>query len=48
MSPIQYKHCCGDSWYRPGETNLPERFGQVLSVAPEFVEVITWVSLIIP
>lgn len=42
LSSIQYKHCCGDSWYRAGETNLPERMEQILSVAPEFTEVITW------
>lgn len=43
LSSIQYKHCCGDSWYRAGETNLPERMGQILSLSPEFTEVITWV-----
>ncbi|KAI5865695.1 glycoside hydrolase family 71 protein [Durotheca rogersii] len=42
LSPLQYKHCCGDSWYRTGETNLPERMQQILSVGPEFAEVITW------
>ncbi|KAI1081857.1 glycoside hydrolase family 71 protein [Whalleya microplaca] len=42
LSTLQYKHCCGDSWYKPGETNLPERITQILSLSPEFAEVITW------
>ncbi|KAI2618955.1 glycoside hydrolase family 71 protein [Hypomontagnella submonticulosa] len=42
LSSLQYKHCCGDSWYRGGETNLPERMAQILNVKPEFTEVITW------
>lgn len=44
LSTLQYKHCCGDSWYRAGETNLPERMNQILQLSPEFTEVITWVS----
>ncbi|KAJ3566449.1 hypothetical protein NPX13_g7127 [Xylaria arbuscula] len=43
LSPLQYKHCCGDSWYRNGETTLPERMNQILQLSPEFTEVITWV-----
>ncbi|KAI1395445.1 glycoside hydrolase family 71 protein [Hypoxylon fuscum] len=42
LSSLQYKHCCGDSWYRAGETNMPERMEQILSLSPEFTEVITW------
>ncbi|KAF2969036.1 hypothetical protein GQX73_g4532 [Xylaria multiplex] len=42
LSSLQYKHCCGDSWYRSGETTLLERMNQILQVSPEFVEVITW------
>ncbi|KAI1187603.1 glycoside hydrolase family 71 protein [Nemania serpens] len=42
LSTLQYKHCCGDSWYRSGETNLPERMNQILQLSPEFTEVITW------
>ncbi|GAP84347.2 putative glucan endo- -alpha-glucosidase agn1 protein [Rosellinia necatrix] len=42
LSSLQYKHCCGDSWYRNGETTLPERMNQILQVSPEFTEVITW------
>lgn len=44
LSSLQYKHCCGDSWYRSGETNLPERMTQILSLKPELTEVMTWVS----
>ena len=32
----------GQNWYRVGEANLPERITQVLSLQPDFVEVITW------
>ncbi|KAI0536786.1 glycoside hydrolase [Xylaria digitata] len=42
LSSLQYKHCCGDSWYRNGETTLLERMNQILRVSPEFVEAITW------
>ncbi|KAI1445880.1 glycoside hydrolase family 71 protein [Annulohypoxylon stygium] len=42
LSTLQYKHCCGDSWYRAGESTLPERMEQILTLAPEFTEVITW------
>ncbi|KAI8624002.1 glycoside hydrolase family 71 protein [Xylariaceae sp. FL1651] len=42
LSTLQYKHCCGDSWYRSGETNLAERMNQILELSPEFTEVITW------
>ncbi|OBT71086.1 hypothetical protein VF21_09830 [Pseudogymnoascus sp. 05NY08] len=42
LSTLQYKHCCGDSWYRPGEVNLPERMTQILSLKPELTEVMTW------
>ncbi|KAJ8118671.1 hypothetical protein ONZ43_g3948 [Nemania bipapillata] len=42
LSTLQYKHCCGDSWYREGETNLLERMNQILQLSPEFTEVITW------
>ncbi|KAI0506922.1 glycoside hydrolase family 71 protein [Xylaria bambusicola] len=42
LSPLQYKHCCGDSWYRNGETTLLERMDQILQLSPEFTEVITW------
>ncbi|KAI1751916.1 glycoside hydrolase family 71 protein [Xylaria castorea] len=42
LSSLQYKHCCGDSWYRNGETTLLERMNQILQLKPEFTEVITW------
>ncbi|KIY62723.1 glycoside hydrolase family 71 protein [Cylindrobasidium torrendii FP15055 ss-10] len=43
ISPVQYKHIAdGQNWYRKGELNLGLRVGQVLSVAPDFVEIITW------
>ncbi|RWA15045.1 hypothetical protein EKO27_g19 [Xylaria grammica] len=42
LSSLQYKHCCGDSWYRNGETTLLERMNQILQLSPEFTEVITW------
>ncbi|KAI0444869.1 glycoside hydrolase [Xylaria telfairii] len=42
LSSLQYKHCCGDSWYRNGDTVLPDRMGQILQLSPEFTEVITW------
>ncbi|RYP92567.1 hypothetical protein DL770_001325 [Monosporascus sp. CRB-9-2] len=42
LSPLQYKHCCGNTWYRAGETNMPERMAQILRVSPEFTEFITW------
>ncbi|KAI0198279.1 glycoside hydrolase [Astrocystis sublimbata] len=42
LSSLQYKHCCGDSWYRNGETTLLERMDQILQLSPEFTEVITW------
>lgn len=32
----------GQNWYRVGEQNLPQRLGQVLSLQPDFVEIITW------
>jgi glucan endo-1,3-alpha-glucosidase len=32
----------GQNWYRIGEDNLPQRLQQVLSLQPDFVEIITW------
>ena len=43
LSPLQFKHLdSGDNWYRRGEQNLEYRFGQVLSLQPDFVEMQTW------
>lgn len=42
LSPLQYKNTGGNNWYRRGEQNLEYRFGQVLSLQPDFIELITW------
>lgn len=43
VSPLQFKHMdSGNNWYLRGEQNLEYRFGQVLSLQPDFVEVQTW------
>lgn len=43
VSPLQYKHIdSGDNYYRRGEENLEFRFGQVLEVQPDMIELITW------
>jgi glucan endo-1,3-alpha-glucosidase len=43
VSPLQFKHIdSGDNWYRRGEENLEYRFGQVLSMQPDFIELQTW------
>ena len=43
VSPLQFKHMdAGDNWYRRGEQNLEYRFGQVLNLQPDFVELQTW------
>ena len=43
MSTFQFKYLgSGQDYYRIGEANLPQRIGQVLSLQPDFVEVITW------
>ena len=43
VSPLQFKHIdSGDNWYRRGEQNLEYRFGQVLSMQPDFIELQTW------
>jgi glucan endo-1,3-alpha-glucosidase len=43
VSPLQFKHIdAGDNWYRRGEQNLEYRFGQVLSMQPDFIELQTW------
>jgi glucan endo-1,3-alpha-glucosidase len=45
ISPLQYKDLNGETWYRVGEANLPERMEQILAIKPDFTEFITWVSL---
>ncbi|KAF9888531.1 hypothetical protein FE257_008638 [Aspergillus nanangensis] len=42
LSAVQYKNLFGDSWYRVGEVNLPQRMGQILEMKPEFTEFMTW------
>ncbi|KAF4459386.1 glucan endo- -alpha-glucosidase agn1 [Fusarium albosuccineum] len=42
LSSLQYKKCCGGHYYRIGEVNLPQRMTQLLSLQPDFVEVLTW------
>ncbi|RDL30183.1 Uncharacterized protein BP5553_10461 [Venustampulla echinocandica] len=43
VSPLQFKHIdSGNNWYRRGEQNLESRFGQVLSMQPDFIELQTW------
>lgn len=45
LSSLQYKACCGGNYYRIGEVNLPQRMTQLLTLNPDFVEVLTWVSM---
>ena len=43
VSPLQFKHIdASQNWYRRGEANLKYRFGQVLAMQPDFVELQTW------
>ena len=43
VSPLQFKHMdSNDNWYRRGEQNLEYRFGQVLNLRPDFIELQTW------
>ncbi|KAH9906692.1 glycoside hydrolase [Xylariomycetidae sp. FL2044] len=44
LSTLQYKRWSGQHYYRTGETNLPERMTQILSLEdrPEFVQIQTW------
>lgn len=43
MSTFQFKYLgSGQDWYRIGETNLPERMAQALSLQPDYIEIITW------
>lgn len=43
LSPLQFKHIDqSQNWYRRGEANLEVRFGQVLSLQPDMLEIQTW------
>lgn len=42
-SPVQFKHIDeGQNWYRRGEDNLENRFGQLLDVQPDIIQLQTW------
>jgi glucan endo-1,3-alpha-glucosidase len=43
ISPVQMKHYSNDwNWYRRGEDNLENRFGQILERQPDMVQLQTW------
>lgn len=43
LSSFQFKYLgSGQDWYRIGEDNMPQRMGEVLSLQPDLVEVLTW------
>ncbi|KAL2796667.1 glycoside hydrolase [Aspergillus keveii] len=42
LSSLQYKDMNGETWYRIGEANLPQRMEQILDLQPDFTKVITW------
>jgi glucan endo-1,3-alpha-glucosidase len=43
VSPLQFKHDPSyGNWYQRGEQNLEYRFGQVLKLQPDMVELQTW------
>lgn len=43
ISPLQFKHLSPDqNWYRSGGMNLALRMQQVLSMQPDFLEILTW------
>ncbi|KAB5511388.1 glycoside hydrolase [Coniochaeta sp. 2T2.1] len=42
LSSLQFKDSCGGNYYRVGESNLPQRMTQLLDLAPDFVEILTW------
>jgi glucan endo-1,3-alpha-glucosidase len=43
ISPLQFKHTnTYENWYRRGEQNLEYRFGQVLKLQPDMLELQTW------
>lgn len=43
VSPIQVKHIdSNQNWYRRGEDNLENRFGQVLALQPDMIQLQTW------
>ncbi|KAL3455761.1 glycosyl hydrolase family 71-domain-containing protein [Aspergillus heterothallicus] len=42
LSIFQFKWFGNDRWYRIGEINLAQRMQQILSLQPDFVEMLTW------
>jgi len=43
LSPIQFKHLdSSQNWYLSGEHNMFQRIEQVLSLQPDFLELLTW------
>lgn len=43
ISPVQFKHLNNDNnWYRRGEDNLEHRFGQILDLQPDMVQLQSW------
>ncbi|EDO03303.1 hypothetical protein SS1G_05784 [Sclerotinia sclerotiorum 1980 UF-70] len=43
ISPLQFKHIDKtQNWYRRGEANLENRFDQILTLQPDFIEFQTW------
>jgi len=42
ISPLQSKHSNDGNWYRRGEDNLENRFGQVLGFQPDMVQLQSW------
>jgi glucan endo-1,3-alpha-glucosidase len=43
ISPVQFKHMSKEfNWYRRGEDNLENRFGQALQLQPDIIQLQTW------
>jgi glucan endo-1,3-alpha-glucosidase len=43
ISPVQWKHRSNtENWYRRGEDNLENRFGQILDLQPDMVQLQSW------
>ncbi|KAH8898047.1 hypothetical protein GQ53DRAFT_837064 [Thozetella sp. PMI_491] len=42
LSMLQYKNAYGGAWFRKGDLNLPKRMEKILTIQPDFVEIITW------
>jgi glucan endo-1,3-alpha-glucosidase len=43
IAPLQFKHLDSyNNWYRRGELTLAQRIPQILSLQPDFIEILTW------